>query len=61
MNCYSVKQLIEALKIKPKIIKLDQTLYDWLILSDWDCILKEELKEYVSNGGIVKKNSKKGK
>ena len=44
MNCYNVKQIIDALKIKPKEIRLDQNLYNWLILSDWDCILKEELK-----------------
>ncbi len=55
MNCYNVKALLDALKIKPKEIRLEQSLYDWLVLSDWDCILKEELKNYISNGGIVKK------
>lgn len=53
--CYDVKSLVDSLKINPKIIKLDQSLYDWLILSNWDCILKEELQNYIANGGIVEK------
>ncbi len=61
MNCYNVKQIIDALKIKPKEIRLDQNLYNWLILSDWDWILKEELKNYISNGGVVKKIVRKEK
>ena len=61
MNCYNVKVLLDALKIKPKEIRLEQNLYDWLVLSDWDCILKEELKNYISNGGIVKKINNKGR
>lgn len=55
LYCYNVKSLVDSLKINPKIIKLDQSLYDWLILSNWDCILKEKLENYISNGGTVEK------
>ena len=50
-----VYNLIEALKLKPSKIILVSNLYDWLLKSNWDCILSEELKKYILNGGIVER------
>lgn len=50
-----VHNLIEALKLKPSKIILVSNLYDWLLKSNWNCILSEELKKYILNGGIVER------
>nr|DAQ91341.1 MAG TPA: hypothetical protein [Caudoviricetes sp.] len=50
-----VHNLIEALKLKPSKIILVSNLYDWILKSNWDCILSEELKKYIRNGGIVER------
>ena len=50
-----IHNLIEVLKLKPSKIILVSNLYDWLLKSNWDCILSEELKKYIKNGGIVER------
>lgn len=47
--------LIKALNNKPKKILLSSSLYDWMLRSNWDCVLSEELKKYIENGGIVER------
>ena len=50
-----IHNLIESLKLKPSKIILVSNLYDWLLKSNWDCILSEKLKKYIKNGGIVER------
>lgn len=57
----SVCALMEILKTKPKKILLSSNLYDWLLCSNWDCILSDELKFYIQNGGIVERIEKSDK
>ena len=56
-----VHNLIEALKLKPSKIILVSNLYDWLLKSNWNCILSEELKKYILNGGIVERGVRMNK
>ncbi len=51
----NIHDLIKALKVNsPKII-LVSNLYDWLLKSNWDSILSDNLKKYIKNGGIVER------
>ena len=34
---------------------LVSNLYDWFLRSNWDCVLSDELKIYMANGGIVER------
>lgn len=54
-----IHNLIEVLKLKPSKIILVSNLYDWFLKSNWDCILSEELKKYIKNGGIVERGELK--
>lgn len=51
----NIYDLSRILKERPIKIILVSNLYDWLLKSDWDCILGEKLKEYIKNGGIVER------
>lgn len=48
-----VHGLIKKLKSKPKEIILCKSLYEWFLKSNWDCLLSDELKQYIKNGGSV--------
>ncbi len=50
-----VHDLIEILKVSPPKIILISNLYDWLLKSNWDCMLSDSLKEYIKKGGIVER------
>lgn len=52
----SVHDLIKELKKNPPKLILCKVLYEWLLQSDWHCLLSDELKNYINNGGIVIKN-----
>lgn len=51
----NIHDLSRILKERPIKIILVSNLYDWLLKSDWDCILSEKLKVYIKNGGIVER------
>lgn len=51
----NIYDLSKALKERPIKIILISNLYDWLLKSDWDCVLGEKLKKYIENGGIVER------
>lgn len=51
----SVHDLIIELKNNPEKIYLSNNLYDWLVLSNWDYLLSDRLKEYMQKGGIVER------
>lgn len=50
-----IHSLIKELSNNPKKIRLSNNLYDWLLRSNWDCVLSDELKLYIENGGIVQR------
>lgn len=50
-----IHSLIKELSTSPKKILLSNNLYDWLLRSNWDCVLSDELKLYIENGGIVER------
>lgn len=51
----NISDLIKVLKTNPSKIMLVSNLYDWLLRSNWDCVLSDELKIYIANGGIVER------
>lgn len=51
----TVYDLCQTLKSSPVKIELDSALYDWLLNSNWDCLLSDKLKNYINNGGKVKR------
>lgn len=48
-----ISDLIKEIKKNPPKIVLCKSLYDWLLRSNWDCVLSDELKNYIKNGGNV--------
>lgn len=52
----TIHDLIKELKKNPPKIVLCKGLYEWLLQSNWDCLLSDELKSYINNGGNVIKN-----
>lgn len=50
-----IHDLIEVLKINPPKIILASNLHDWLLKSDWDCVLSDRLKKYIRQGGTVER------
>lgn len=54
-NIDDIHNLIKTLNGNPKKILLSSDLYDWLLCSNWDCILSEKLKSYIAKDGIVKR------
>lgn len=54
----NIHDLIKVLNVNPHKIVLVSNLYDWLLKSNWDCILSDNLKEYIKNGGIVERGVK---
>lgn len=48
-----VSDLIREIKKQPKEIILCESLYKWLIESDWECLLSDDLKQYIKRGGRV--------
>lgn len=52
---YNIHDLIEILKTNPKKILLCESLFDWLLCSNWNCVLSDKLKFYIKNGGTVEK------
>ena len=51
----NISDLIKVLRTNPSKIMLVSNLYDWFLRSNWDCVLSDELKIYMANGGIVER------
>ena len=52
-NIDDIYNLIKILKANPKKILLSTNLYDLLLMSNWNCMVSDELKNYVEKGGKV--------
>ena len=51
----NIYELSRALKERSIKIILISNLYDWLLRSNWNCELSDDLKKYIENGGIVER------
>lgn len=56
----NVHDLMVSINRNTKKIYLDYTLYDWLLLSNWECILSGELKEYVKTNQVIRVGESNG-
>lgn len=54
----NIHDLINSLNDNYKKIFLYSDLYDWLLCSNWNCILSDKLKYYLAHGGIVERIEK---
>lgn len=50
----NVHDLIIALEEKRKKIILSPTIYDWLLKSNWNCVLSDNLKEYSKTHEVLR-------
>lgn len=49
-----IHSLITYMKTNEKRIYLSSDLYDWLLHSNWNCILSDNLKEYAKQHEIIR-------
>ena len=54
----NIHDLINSLNGNHKSILLSSDLYDWLLCSNWNCVLSDKIKHYIATGGIVKRIEK---
>lgn len=47
--------LCKTLNLNPSKIILASDIYDWLLKSNWNCIMSNRLKDYIGKGGIVER------